>query len=93
MKVWLVVRVGVYDQGVEFVADAAEIAQTFVDNYDPDADGYHSWEIREMTVNAMPEVGERPPEAERWRWYNTVCRKEKKPQPDEDWSGARDVGF
>jgi hypothetical protein len=59
--VWLVIKVGVYDQGVHFVASSRQGAESFTRDFQPDRDGYHGWDIREMAVDCVPfEVRDEP---------------------------------
>ena len=52
MKIYIVQRFGVYDQGVYGVYDNTKDAKlAMIDAMNLERDGYHGFEIREYTVN------------------------------------------
>lgn len=59
MKVWLVVKAGVYDHGCYYVAESREDAERFCRENKPDNDGWHEWRIDEMTVGVPKDKEDR----------------------------------
>lgn len=52
-SVWLVVPRGVYYKACVLAARSLDEAQRFCDEWAPDRDGYHGWEIIEMRLGAV----------------------------------------
>lgn len=73
--VWLVVKVGVYDQGVCFAASSRAEAEAFTHAFRPDSDGYHGWDIREMALGALPANVRDEPVGKYDQGRNDIVRK------------------